>query len=73
MTEKTQLVYSYLLSRCFSCTYLVNSKITFVFKVVALMFFAPVEFESKKMRSKFNNVTLAYGTPADKKCLIKKI
>ena len=37
------------------------------------MFFAPVEFESKKMRSKFNNVTLAYGTPADKKCLIKKI
>ena len=37
------------------------------------MFFAPAEFESKKMRSKFNNVTPACGTSADKKCLMKKI
>ena len=37
------------------------------------MSFALAEFESKKMRSKFNNVTPAYGTPTDKKRLMKKI
>ena len=37
------------------------------------MFFAQAEFESKKMRSKFKNVTPVYGTPVDKKCLMKKI
>ena len=41
----------------FSCTCLVNSVITFVFKVVTLIFFVLAEYESKKMWSKFDNVT----------------
>ena len=43
-------------SRSFPCT------VTFVFKVVTLIFFVLAEYESKKMYSKFDNVTPAYGT-----------
>ena len=43
-------------SRSFSCT------VTFIFKVVTLISFVLAEYESKKMCSKFDNVTPAYGT-----------
>ena len=46
----------------FSCTCLVNSIIAFAFKVATLIFFVSAEYESKKMRSEFDNVTPACGT-----------
>ena len=36
--------------------------IMFIFKVVTLIFFLLAEYESKKMWSKFDNVTVVYGT-----------
>ena len=48
-----------LLSRSFSCTCLVNRIFTFAFKVITLIFFVFAEYESKKMWSKFDNVTPA--------------
>ena len=59
-------------SRSFSFTCPVNSIITFNFKVVTLIFFVLAGYESKKMWSKFENVTPAYVTHG-KKSLMKKI
>ena len=66
------LVYRQLLSYMFSCTCLVNSVITFVFKVVTLIFFMLAEYESKKMWSKFDNVTPLMERE-EKSLIMKKI
>ena len=39
----------------------------FIFKVVTLKFFVLVEYESKKMWSKFDDVTLAYSRVSNRR------
>ena len=70
--DRKMLVYRQLLSYMFSCTCLVNSVITFVFKVVTLIFFVLAEYESKKMWSKFDNVTPLMERE-EKSLIMKKI